>query len=238
MRYRDWPAVLYLTNPRSGSMKYLCRVCGLGLPGAEITLRIDSGRIARTMVEENGRWCFEKELLPILKKGDHSIKVVHSDGIGANENAYANITITDDPGNAAARDTYCEAYNPINKFFHFAMRRPDPGECFTQEDFADDNKLLIAGWFVNNNNLEMHRLKFKFTNYNYPIEPLEWTEDIITSGKTYDQWFSTRTDSWNAGILNYINNMQSGVKETFCLEVWDLNTGAYDDYCFCVTKTT
>jgi hypothetical protein len=214
----------------------------MGLPGAEITLRIDSGRVGRTVVNPDGRWCFEKEFLPILKKGEHSVKVTHSDGIGANETAYASITITDTTKTEESRKTYCSNYDPAIKIFHIIdPELPEGKVCFSDEDFniGADKSVNISGKYVNNDNLPRHWLKFRIVNTAAPYKSEAWEQEIVTAGKTYDDWAIPlfETESWNQFVYLIMSGLQSGETTSFCFEAWDLSTSAYDNFCFCVEKT-
>jgi hypothetical protein len=247
-RFCDWPSIFYLTNPRGGSAKFLCQVCGLGMPGADITLRIDGGYIGRTTVNEDGKWCFERDRLPLLAKGDHSIKVVHDDHIGAPETAYANFYTWngDDPGTSgnttADRETYCTSNDPELRIFRFTME--PQVECFKTADFCTGSPppgLAIAGTFVNPNGLLRHRLRFSIESTDGDYAPYIWYEDINTQG-AYGDWALLEP---NNGLLYpdicaAINSTlwPASSSRSFCMNVKDMTTGATDDYCFCIQKTT
>jgi hypothetical protein len=237
MRIKDWPAILYITYPRSGAARYLCRVCGIGMPGAEITLRIDGSRIARTSVDEFGRWCFEKEVLPLLKYGDHSIKVIHHDGIGADEYAYANLNIiVDEKKTSGGREEYCTTQNdPSLNIFHLDNFVPSNPPCLTSAEVVDES---LKGWFVNNNYLPKHRLKIRITNNSQAYISDEWYESIDTEALSKGGWALSPAGNarWNKFIVDYFSFIGGSGPVTFCFEVWDLDTGAYDTMCFCVTN--
>ncbi|MDR0396165.1 MAG: hypothetical protein LBH66_02545 [Oscillospiraceae bacterium] len=210
-----WPSVFYLTQPGAG--KYLCEVCGLGMPGAEVTLRIDSRIVGTTHVRENGKWCFPAERLPILKKGGHSIKVVHYDGY-VKDTAYSYITITDDPGDESSRTIWCETKNnPVNNLFHFTYPGDRLDICIQKSEvdsWAFGGENATAGRYV------LLRLFQQWS----PVPVYQATVQADPDGN----WEFNITNS--KPLIDTLAALPAGV---FCMSAKDLDTGRTDDVCFC-----
>ncbi|GHU74281.1 hypothetical protein AGMMS49992_15270 [Clostridia bacterium] len=251
-RYANFPSILYLLTPRGGSTKFLCEVCGLGMPGAKITLRIDNTIIAPTYCEPDGTWCFNLDQIPLLHKGDHQIKVVHDDGAGPKETAYANFYVTkeyEDYGTLGdaleAREEYCATrHDPTLKLFSLSMVRPTDANghpiCYTSSDLSL-GLLQVQGTLVRKWKELTHNIKLTLfeENKSTPIDVTTLTVDA-TSGIWAAGFTSTTTTPagkpYDADLNAYLLSQvpASGTKN-YALYAKDENTGEQDIFSFCTT---
>jgi hypothetical protein len=188
------------------------------MPGAEVTLRIDSRFIGTTHVQENGRWCFPMERLPILKKGEHSVKVTHYDGY-VKDTAYSHITITDDTKSEADRTAWCASRNPVNKLFRFTYPEDTLEICHS---IGRINEFAFGGDNATPDRFVLLRL---FQQWN-PVPVYQ----LATQAGADGNWEFNYTNS--RPLMDTIAALPHG---TFCMTAKDLDTGRTDDICFCTT---
>ncbi|GHU70822.1 hypothetical protein FACS1894184_16810 [Clostridia bacterium] len=115
-RYDGNWSTLAIDLPFNGYVsKSICIIKGIGMPGAQIIVRLDGGTLYTTTVDHNGHWSVPPQLIPWLDNGTHTITVKQVDDGYATEIQHTTFTIKDRPDGKDLSDKVCASNCPSQK---------------------------------------------------------------------------------------------------------------------------